>query len=380
MHVITSSDQGGAQKVLSDIIAQRPRGSEHSVISLCAGEPFFDFGPRFASVGLRRGEISLRGLWALRSAIIAFKPDVLHSWMYHSNLAASLAAPVGTTQVWGIHNTDLPNTGAKRLTRLTARLCGLLSCIVPNRIVYCSAAAASFHHGLLGYASGRAELIENGTDFDAFAFDPAARARLRAQWGLGESDLAVGSIGRFAPQKSLAAVAEALRHLPAGHATWVLVGEGCVVDNQDLSVLRHGLQSLALGPRQDVAAVLSALDLVVIGSSFGEALPVVGLEAVANGLPVVATRVGDAELLVATSAQLAEPGDVVDLSRAISSALNLRRGAPELDALRGRLLARNDIGIMAGSYHRLYADLANSKRQQHSEQTSASRRGRKALR
>ena len=129
-----------------------------------------------------------------------------------------------------------------------------------------------------------------------------------------------------------------------------------------------------------MAAVLSALDLLVIGSSFGEALPVVGLEAVANGLPVVATRVGDAELLVATPAQLAEPADVADLSRAISSALNLRRGVPELDALRGRLLARNDIGIAADSYHRLYADLANSKRQQHSEQTSASRRGRPAPR
>jgi hypothetical protein len=108
MHVITGVGQGGAEKILSDIIARRPEGSEHSVLSLTAGEPFFDFGPRFASLGLRRGDISPRALWRLRSAIIAFKPDVLHSWLYHANLAASLAAPVRTAQVWGIHNDVLP--------------------------------------------------------------------------------------------------------------------------------------------------------------------------------------------------------------------------------------------------------------------------------
>lgn len=376
MHVITGVGQGGAEKMLSDIIARRPEGSEHSVLSLTAGEPFFHFGPRFASLGLRRGEISPRGLWQLRSAIIAFKPDVLHSWLYHANLATSLAAPVGATQVWGIHNTDLPSGGAKQLTRLTARLCGLLSHIVPSRIIYCSAAAASWHQGVLGYASRYAGVIENGIDFNAFAFDPAARARLRAQWGLGEADLAIGSIGRFSPQKGHATVAGALRHLSARQVTWVLAGEGCVAENHDLSILRQGLRSLALGPRRDVVAVLSALDLLVIGSAFGEALPVVGLEAVANGLPVVTTRVGDAALLVAIPAQLADPKDVSDLVRAISSALSLRRGGPELEALRRGLLARCDISIAAEAYHCLYAEATNAKRRRRSEQACGSRGGR----
>ena len=379
MHVITGVRQGGAEKMLSDIIAQRPSGSEHSVLSLTAGEPFFDFGPSCASLGLKRGQISPRGLWRLRSAIIASQPDVLHSWLYHANLAASLAAPVNTAHVWGIHNTALPNSGAKRLTRLTARLCGLLSHIAPSQTVYCSAAAASWHQQVLGYASGRTEIIENGIDFSAFVFDPTARARLRAQWGLSESDLAIGSIGRFSAQKGHAIVAAALRHLSLGQAVWVVAGEDCVAENPDLSMLRQGLRSLALGPRRDVAAVLSALDLLVIGSAFGEALPVVGLEAVANGLPVVATRVGDAALFVTTQAQLAEPAEVADLARAVSSALTLRRGIPELEALRRRLLARCDIRMAAEAYHRLYAELANARRLHRSKRSSALRSGRSEL-
>jgi hypothetical protein len=71
MHVITGVGRGGAEKILSDIIARRPEGSGHSVLSLTVGEPLFDFGPRFASLGLRRGEISPRGLWRLRSATAA---------------------------------------------------------------------------------------------------------------------------------------------------------------------------------------------------------------------------------------------------------------------------------------------------------------------
>ena len=367
MHVITGAGQGGAEKILSDIVARRPEGSDHFVLSLASGQPFFDFGPKFASLGLMRGEISPLGLWRLRAAIKSFKPDVVHSWLYHSILAASLATPMGIGRVWGIHNTDLPRSGSKPLTRVTARLCGVLSHWVPNRIVYCSEAAASWHCRVMGYPYSRSQVIENGIDFDAFAFDPISRARLRAQWGLGEGELAIGSIGRFSPQKGHVVVAAALRQLSLKKATWVIAGEGCVPENRDLSVLRQGLQSLAVGPRLDMAAILSALDLVVIGSCFGEALPVVGIEAVANGVPVVATRVGDTESLVATSAQLANPFDFVDLSRAISSALKLRRGIPELESLRRRLRARFDIDAAADTYHRLYADFANSKRNHRSE-------------
>lgn len=361
MHVITSAAQGGAQRLLSDIIARRPEGSEHSVLSLTEGDPFFDFGPNFSSLGLRRGEMSLSGLCRLRAAVIAFKPDVLHSWLYHAMLAASFAVPIGTEQVWGIHNTDLPRNTAKPLTRLIARLCGLLSYLVPNQIVYCSATAAFLHGRGLGYSSSRTHVIENGCNFSTFAFDSTSRARLRAEWGLDEGDLAVGSIGRFSPEKGHDVVAAALRHPSLKKAIWVVAGDGCAAENQDFSLLRLGLRSLALGPRRDVAAVLSALDVLVIGSSSGEALPVVGLEAVANGLPVVASRVGDVELLVATSAQLAHPSDVNDLSRAISFGLSLRRGIPELDALRERLLARCQIDLTAAAYHRLYADMAFPK-------------------
>jgi len=99
MHVITGAGQGGAEKILSDIFARRPDGSDHFVLSLTAGQPFFDFGPKFASLGLMRGEISPLGLWRLRAAIKSFKPDVVHSWLYHSILAASLATPMGIGRV-----------------------------------------------------------------------------------------------------------------------------------------------------------------------------------------------------------------------------------------------------------------------------------------
>ena len=119
-------------------------------------------------------------------------------------------------------------------------------------------------------------------------------------------------------------------------------------------------RSILLGPRRDVGAVLSACDVVVIGSSYGEALPMVAIEAAAAGLPIVATDIGD----VARFAEL--PDDVVprDDADAMSQALlrvhtrHARRVRwVGLDGERAKMLEPYSLEHMSRAYLDLYRAL-----------------------
>jgi glycosyltransferase involved in cell wall biosynthesis len=121
-------------------------------------------------------------------------------------------------------------------------------------------------------------------------------------------------------------------------------------------------RSLLLGPRHDIDALLSASDVLVIGSSYGEALPMIAIEATAAGLPIVATDVGD----VARFAE--QPGDVVPPDDAIAMAEALFRvqtrqtrseRRERLDDARANLLEPYSLDHMSRTYLDLYLGLIN---------------------
>jgi glycosyltransferase involved in cell wall biosynthesis len=227
----------------------------------------------------------------------------------------------------------------------------------------------NWHEETLGYSDESSAVIDNGIDFAAFDYDGTARARLRAEWGLTAEHIAIGSIGRFDPQKDHAGVAEALARLGDNRVRWIVAGLECNEANGTLlSMLQRSSltgTTRLLGLRSDMPELLSALDVLVIGSAFGEAMPMIGLEAVANCLPVVCTKVGDVDRLVIEPAFLAEPGNPQDLARAISTMLPLAEiGRPSLSARRKRadLMRHHSIDSTVAAYHKLYHELHDAGR------------------
>lgn len=189
----------------------------------------------------------------------------------------------------------------------------------------------SFFHALgLGVDPSRLNCIPNGVDttvfrpreeVDATADGTAAPcppapagAGLRAALGIAPEAPLVGFIGRLSAEKGPEVFIRTALHLHQRfpQARFVLIGDGPQRAELAALVLRHGLQSCVCfaGQHSDMAGCYRELDIVV-NSSWTEALPLALMEALASGVPVVATRVGGVPELVAhgLTGYLAAPGD-----------------------------------------------------------------------
>lgn len=131
------------------------------------------------------------------------------------------------------------------------------------------------------------------------------------------------SVGSLTPQKGLTDLLEAFTLLRQTHPAAVLAiaGDGPLRDHLDTCIRQFQLEGHVhlLGPRHDVPALLAASD-VYVSSSHWEGLPVSILEAMAAGLPIVATRVGDIPHLVPTDSGILVPPKQPE---ALAQALNL---------------------------------------------------------
>jgi glycosyltransferase involved in cell wall biosynthesis len=139
----------------------------------------------------------------------------------------------------------------------------------------------------------RLSVIPNGIALDRFRRDPASRARIRRDLGIDAASRVVGTVGRVAAEKNQALLLRAVAPLLGPGAHLVVAGGGPLLG--DLSALAASLGVAPfvhlLGVRADVPDVLNAMDAFVL-SSTSEGLPLVVPEAMAVGLPVVATGVG----------------------------------------------------------------------------------------
>ena len=116
-----------------------------------------------------------------------------------------------------------------------------------------------------------------------------------------------------------------------------------------------------LGRRADAPSVIAALDMLVSASGFGEAFPNVLGEAMACGVPCVATNVGDSALIVGDTGRIVQAGDEHALSEAMQAVLKL----PMLDrqalgaAARRRVEEMFDMGTVVRRFERLYLGLVS---------------------
>jgi glycosyltransferase involved in cell wall biosynthesis len=370
LYIITGLATGGAETMLLKLLERLDRERyTPMVISLTTtGE----IGPRIAALGIpvqalgmTSGLPSLFGFIRLFRQIRQLRPDIVHTWLYHADLLGGLAARLaGITAIcWGIRSSNLDFDKTYWTTRAVRRVCALLSHVIPQRI-FLNSETASRIHVSLGYAAEKMSVVPNGFDLSRFRPDDGARDRVRAGLDCPNDTLLVGMVSRFDPLKNHAgffsAMAIVYRYMPQVHL--VLAGKGVDRDNEELMQSIEGAGLLEnthlLGPRDDMPELMAALDVLAC-PSHAEAFPNVIGEAMAAGVPCVATDVGDCAYIIGDTGQVVPAGDMAGFASGVAAMLGLSRAQRTAlgEKARARVASHFEIGRVVRRYQESYESL-----------------------
>jgi glycosyltransferase involved in cell wall biosynthesis len=205
----------------------------------------------------------------------------------------------------------------------------------------------------------KTSVMHNAVDLEKFK-ERSPDPRKRLELGLGPADVVVGSVGRLSKEKNFSMLLNAIP-LVIGHkpeVRFLMIGEGPLGDELRSQANRLGLTSAVIfaGARSDVDALYPMMDLFVL-PSLGEGLPLVILEAMASGIPVLATDVGGTRELVrpGQTGWLVPSGDSAALAEGILAALdNPHQRANLARTARDDIAARFSVERIAAEYAALY--------------------------
>ncbi|MEM8811183.1 MAG: glycosyltransferase [Pseudomonadota bacterium] len=371
VHLISNLGTGGAETMLLRLLrSESARASDHCVISLLSDGPLAAdiraLGVDLVELGARRSLSAAGLLPKLVGTLKQRQPDVIQAWMYHGNLAASVSRPflgVHPPIIWNVRQTlqRLSNNGL--LTRAVI-LSGSVLSRSPARVVYNSEASARQHEAW-GYPRTKRCIIDNGFDVDVTTDREAARESLLRELDLSEPVLLIGRVARKDPQKDdqtlFGAFGRVAESIPNAHL--VLVGKGMTLDDPEIAAYRnrsgHPDRVHCLGERRDVPDLTPAFDLAVSSSAHSEGFSNVVAEAMAAGVPALATDVGSASLILRDADRIVPPRDPERLAKAavamLTRTIEERHRLGEED--RRAIAERFDIGVIAARYRALWDEV-----------------------
>lgn len=317
VHITTNLTSSGSSSMLYKLMAHTDRNRfDPMVITLDNEGEFIDkiiaHGIPVYTFNMSRSLSSSWHILRLARLLRKLEPDVLQGWMYHGNLAASLASKMLTKQpilLWNVRQTIYNLQQEPRTTRWAISFSQRLA-NTPDRILYNSWLAEN-QHVALGYDEQKSQIVGNGFDLQLFAPNEYSREIMRQKLDIPQDGIVIGMIAHYRPTKNHALFIEAahLLGLHNSNVHFMLVGENVTHSNPEITKLFERFPNLQgkihlLGKRQDIPALLNAMDMFSLTASRGDGFPNAIGEAMACGVPCIATDVGDTALLINKTGQI----------------------------------------------------------------------------
>ncbi len=367
VHVLSSFGMGGQEKLALDLAAiQHRRGHRVAVISL-APAPDGPLAAEFERAGItvervakeRPGfDFTLPPRLARRFR--ALRADVVHTHnpqpLIYSSAAARL---VGASAIHTKHGLNPGTSKQQAIRRAAARLV--------SSFVAVSEPTAAQARQQRNCAPAKLKVIPNGIRLDRFDRPAAERAALRAaarkDLGLGDAWV-VGTVGRLDEYKNHLMLVRAMAPYLGDGVKLVIIGGGPMREALEQAVARLPDPSSVVlaGQRMDVPNLLPAFDVFTLPSST-EGLPLVVPEAMAAGLPVVATAVGGLPSVLDEGVTgLLVPVEEEPLAAALLSLRDPAKARAMGAAARAAALERFGAERMVDRYLELYAAARGGRR------------------
>lgn len=353
LHVVNDADTGGAQTLIEALARRRaPEDEVHILVLLGRGGLSDRLEDVASSVEYahmtRRDVLPARAAAHLMRMVRRLRIDVVHSHLHQSDLVSSLT-PHGRPRLSTQHASEDASSSAMARLAWTAaakaafRMDAMVACAPSARNI-----AAEFGYT---FPAERMPVIVNGTTTTAQPSPDPGGSRLL-------------HLARFAPPKDHRNLLEAMALVHERHpeARLRCAGNGVDDSNDQLVAWRRelGLEGVVefAGTISDVRSQLREACALVF-ASYNEALPMAGIEALSEGLPVVTTTAGDADFLAVDDHLLCPPRDPQALAESIC--WMLERDPQQREQLRIAAWqlcgSRFDIDRSAARYQTIYRDL-----------------------
>ncbi len=293
LYVSTSTTVGGAEKTLYTL-ATLTDPKRHQVVGVVSVKPVGAYGEKLKRQGVHVESLGLTAsprpadATRLAQVIERVRPDIVHAVMYQAIQLCRLAKPKVPFPFKLVSSPRVHYRTRSLWTLLVDRA-------LKNRddllIAECDA-SRDFLVKRLGYAPAKVLTIRNGVDLAGWPVSKVDRQKRRMELRLGSDDLLIGAVGRLDKQKGFAVLIEAMARLKKTELRCVILGEGPERSRLEALIRRHELEKHVwlYGERTDIVTWLSAFDIDCLPSLW-EGLPNTLLEAMALGLPVVASAV-----------------------------------------------------------------------------------------
>jgi glycosyltransferase involved in cell wall biosynthesis len=311
---------GGSQRQLAVLAAGLARrGHDVAVVVLYAGGALEALlqgsSARCLSIGKSSRWHALAPLARLRRLFLSERPDLVYAFLPTQTTLATLLLllppQLKSKLVFGVRAGGVQLDQYDALNALTYRAEAWLSRRADLAIA--NARAVRTDAIRRGFVADRIAVVMNGIDVDAMRVDADARRKMRQAWGLSAEHFVIGCAARLDPMKDHANLLRAAASFAreSSDARFVCVGDGPADYRPRLTALADSLgvadRVLWVGKIDDMKAAYNAFDIATLSSAFGEGFPNTVGEAMACGVPVAATDIGDVRAIIGGLGEVVAP-------------------------------------------------------------------------
>ena len=353
LHIIPNLAQGGAETQLLELVS---KNNTHMICQLLLEKNNINITSKnIYSLNMKRKIPDIRAFYKLYKIIHEVKPDIIHTWMYHSCLLEVLLRKITNIKkiplVWGLRCSNMELHNYSKQLKLIIKACSFFS-YTPNLIVHNSYQGKIIHDSLAFNKNNI--VISNGIDTKKYAPNKIFRNNFRKKYKIHHSTKVLLCVARLDPMKDHITLLESFKKIKKTYSEVILVLAG--LGTEKYSNIDN---VIALGSNDKINEIYAASDIIVSSSAFGEGFSNALGEGMSSGLVPVATNVGDARYIINNLGKVVDPKSSNKLANGVIEILNLSENdfMSYKIKVRTRILDHFSKDIMLKNYDKVYNDL-----------------------
>ena len=340
LHIINSLKKGGAEGNLYRLCKFHKKKYKNDIditIITLIDSGFYEAGLKKLGIKILSLNLGKKNkIFFLLKKILKFlkfinkkNPDVIQSWMYHSNfITLFLPRKFYYKIFWNIRHSELNTQISKKKTILISVICGFFSKLVPTKIIYCSERSINFHQKYHYYSKNKAALVYNGYSHKTYFPSKLMRSKFRKKNMINESDVVIGYAGRYAKQKNIQAILLAFSKICKNYNNVYLYMVGRDINYQNQQLTSYILNDLKINKKvffikeqRNLQEFYNGIDFLLL-ASHSESFPNVIAESMLCTTPVLSSNAGCAKKIINKYGFIMRNNDQQSITKNLKKVIN----------------------------------------------------------